>query len=488
MADGAPETKPAKGLGLSTKLLGLTILFVLIAEVLIYIPSVANFRVNWLRDRLVAAQTAAFVIDAAPDGMIPRQLERDVLAQIGAMTISTRVGDTRRLLAFSDMPPPIVATYDLREPAPIGMILEAFDTLLAPDGRTVRVIGAPPTPMGADFIEIVMDETPLKQALWRFSLNITFLSLFISALTATLVYLALHWLFVRPMRRVHGAMMHFRAAPEAASSIVVPSGRRDEIGQAETELARLQTELQGMLQQKTHLANLGLAVAKINHDLRNILASAQLFSDRLASVPDPTVQRLVPKVISALDRAIALCRDTLAYGKATEPQPNRRAVALRGLVDEVATVLALAPDGPIAWRNRVERGVEIDADPEHLFRILMNLVRNSAQALEAAPAEESAPRREIAISARREGSVTVIEVADSGPGVPEAVRATLFQPFATTTRKGGSGLGLAIAAELVKGHGGDITLADGTLGATFLVSIPDRPIDLSLRRAERARA
>lgn len=486
MDESGTSDRPVRGLGLSTKLLGLTILFVLIAEVLIYIPSVANFRVNWLRDRLVAAQTAAFVIDAAPDGMIPRNLERDVLAQIGAMTISTRVGDTRRLLAFSDMPEPISGTYDLRDPAPIRSILDAFETLIAPDGRTIRVIGAPP--MGADFIEIVMDETPLKQALWRFSLNITFLSLFISALTAALVFLALHWLFVRPMRRVHAAMMTFRAAPEAPSSVIVPSGRRDEIGQAEAELARLQTELQGMLQQKTHLANLGLAVAKINHDLRNILASAQLFSDRLASVPDPTVQRLVPKVIGALDRAIALCRDTLAYGKATEPQPKRRLVALRNLVDEVGTVLALAPEGPIAWRNRVERGVEVDADPEHLFRIVMNLVRNSVQALEATPPDANGARREIAVSARREGSVAVIEVADTGPGVPESVRATLFQPFATTTRKGGSGLGLAIAAELVKGHGGEISLAEGTLGATFLVSIPDRPIDLSVRRAERARA
>ncbi len=479
------EDDATRGVGLSSKLLVLTVLFVMIAEILIFVPSVANFRLNWLGDRLAAAQTAALVIEAAPDGMIPRALEREVLAQIGVHTISVKHGDTRRLLAFSDMPPMVDSSVDLRTTTSFEAIIEAFGTLLAQQPRTIRAVGA--HPRQGDFIEIVMDETPLRTAMLRFARNITILSLIISAITAALVYVALLWMFVRPMRRMHANMMAFRAAPEEPGRVIVPSLRRDEIGQAEVELQRMQRELQGTLQQKTHLAALGLAVAKINHDLRNILASAQLFSDRLTTVKDPTVQRLMPKVLGALDRAIALCQATLAYGKAVEPPPTRRRFPLAPLVDEVGTVLGLSEEGPIAWVVRIDRSLEIDADPDQLFRVLLNLGRNAVQALEAIE-DRSGRRDSVTVRARREGSVVIIEMADTGPGVPDAARARLFQPFTGSQRRGGTGLGLPIAAELVKGHGGAITLAEGTLGATFLVTVPDRPIELAERRVERARA
>jgi signal transduction histidine kinase len=470
---------PRGGIGLSTKLLGLTVLFVLLAEVLIYVPSVANFRLNWLRDRLAAAQTAALVFEASPDGMIPRELESEMLRHVGALTISLKQGGRRRLLSDGGSPPMIQASFDLRQAPAMDAVGDAIATLFAGNGRIVRVIGS--HPRGGDFVEIVMDETPLREAMVAFSRNILLLSLVISAITAALVFLALNRLFVRPMRRLHANMVTFREAPEDATRVITPSARRDELGRAEVELARLQREVQGALQQKSHLANLGLAVAKINHDLRNILASAQLFSDRLAAVPDPTVQRLLPKVLAALDRAIALCRDTLAYGRAVEPAPARRRFPLRPLVDEVGAGLALGPDTRIVWSNRVEAGLEIDADPDQLFRVLLNLGRNAQQAIDGADGR-------ITLSARREGAVTVIEMADTGPGVPAKVRAELFRPFHASSRRGGSGLGLAIADELVKGHGGSITLADGTLGATFLIAFPDAPIDLAERRAERVRA
>jgi len=470
-------------LGLTAKLFALTLVFVLIAEVLIFVPSVANYRVSFLRDRLAATQVVALVLETAPDGVIPRTLERELLGTIGALTLSMKQGEARRLLAFADMPPRIDATFDVRGLPLHRSILDALTTLAAPDGRLIRVVGT--APRGGDFVEIVMDETPLRSAMWRFAWNIALLSLLISAITAALVYVALTWLLVRPMRRLHAAMMRFREAPEDPGRVVVPSGRRDEIGAAEAELARLQTELQGTLQQKSHLASLGLAVAKINHDLRNILASAQLFSDRLASVKDPTVQRLLPKVLAALDRGITLCQDTLAYGRAAEPAPNRRRFLLAPLAEEVGTVLGLGPDSAVAWRVQIDPGLEVDADPDQLFRVLLNLARNALQALEAREAKPAGACDAIMVAARREGAGAVIEVADTGPGIPEALRATLFTPFTGTTRKGGSGLGLAIAAELVRAHGGAITLAEGTLGATFLIRIPDRAVDLAERRQAR---
>ena len=188
-----------------------------------------------------------------------------------------------------------------------------------------------------------MDEGPLRKAMLRYSTDILFLSLVISCISAALVYLALHYLFVRPMRRVTANMMAFRADPENGDRVIAPSARNDEIGTAERELATMQIELSSMLHQKNRLASLGLAVAKINHDLRNLLASAQLFSERLAKIPDPAVQRFAPKLVHALERAIAFCQSTLSYGRLQEPPPERRPVLLEPLVEEVHETWGLAP-------------------------------------------------------------------------------------------------------------------------------------------------
>jgi signal transduction histidine kinase len=129
----------------------------------------------------------------------------------------------------------------------------------------------------------------------------------------------------------------------------------------------------------------------------------------------------------------------------------------------------------------------VDADPEQLFRIMLNLVRNALQALESRDARDPG-RDQIRITGRREGAVAVIEVSDTGPGLSERARAHLFEAFQGSTRTGSVGLGLAIVAELVRAHGGDIRLVEGTIGATFRVSIPDRAVDINVRRGERARA
>ncbi len=481
----AVEVRPPR-FGLSGKLLVLTILFVMIAEVLIYVPSIANFRLNWLKDRLSAAQTAALVLEAAPSGMVPDSLARQILASIGAKAVAMKIGNARRLLAISDTVPPVVHDFDTRTVSAVRAIIDAFATLASADNDLMRVVG--PAPMGGDFLEIVVDAAPLRAAMLRFSGNILLLSLIISAITATLVYLSLHYLFVRPMRRITANMTAFRADPENPAHVVRASGRRDEIGIAERELAAMQGDIASMLNQKSRLAALGLAVSKINHDLRNLLASAQLFSDRLSSLPDPTVQRFAPKLMHALERAIAFCQSTLSYGQAREPPPDRRNLALAPLLEEVRETLGLGADASIRWISAVERGLVVDADPDQLFRVLLNLARNAVQALESRTPNEPS-RDQIRLTGRREGSVVVIEVSDTGPGVTERARAHLFEAFQGSTRSGGSGLGLAIAAELVRAQGGEIRLVDGTIGATFALTIPDRPVELGARRrGERASA
>src|SRR5258707_1504740 len=381
-AEPRPARKPR--VGLSGKLLVLTILFVMVAEILIYVQSVANFRLNWLNDRLAAAHTAALVLDAAPSGMVPESLAKQILKSIGARAVAMKMGNQRRLLAASDVPSAIAQDIDMREVSWWRSIVDAFDTLFTckPDD-VIRVVGA--APMGGDFLEIILDEAPLCKAMWSFSVNILLLSLAISCITAMLAFFALHYLLVRPMWRITRNMLAFRADPENPSRIIAESGRLDEIGTAEGELAAMQRELASMLHQQSRLAALGLAVSKINHDLRNLLASSQLLSDQLASVPDPRVQRFAPKLMRSLERAIAFCQSTLSYGRAQEAAPERRMILIEPVVAEVRESAGLASDASITWISAIERGLTIDADPDHLFRVLLNLVRNAAHALGSRP-------------------------------------------------------------------------------------------------------
>ena len=185
-----------------------------------------------------------------------------------------------------------------------------------------------------------------------------------------------------PSSTAHGIQL----LVEDAQRIIVPTiSRADEIGQAERVLAAMQTELRQALQQREHLAALGTAVAKIQHDLRNILASAQLASDRLASSNDPTVQALAPRLIKAIDRAIALTTNTLKYGKADEAAPKRVGQPLLPLAEEAMHAAFAAGDGTVAWNNSFEPHLLVDADGDQMLRILVNVGRNAVQALEGRP-------------------------------------------------------------------------------------------------------
>jgi signal transduction histidine kinase len=304
----------------------------------------------------------------------------------------------------------------------------------------------------------------------RYGLNVLGLSIIISVITAALVYFALNTLFVQPMMRITRNILRFSENPEDASRIIAPSQRHDEIGTAERELASMQGQLTQTLQQKSRLAALGLAVSKISHDLRNMLANAQLISDRLASLPDPTVQRFAPKLIASLDRAINFSESTLRFGRAEEPAPRREPMNLRLLVSEVGDGLGLPRDDVIGWAVEVDDLLRVDADRDQLYRVLSNLCRNALQAIE----QQEPPSGAISVTAKRNGTRVTIEVADDGPGLPPRAREFLFQAFQGSARAGGTGLGLAVAHELVTAHGGSIRLLETARGTTFVIEIPDR--------------
>ena len=453
--------------GLSGKLMLLTLAFVMLAEILIFVPSVANFRNNWLRDRLAGARTAALVLEAAPAEAIPEALIVQVLESVGSHTIAMKIGGTRRLLAASDMPPDVAREVDLRESPAMEAIPQAFDTLFWGGNRLIRLRG--PAPMGGEFIEMVLNEQPLRAAMWRFAGNILLLSLVISSITGVLVYASLNWLIVRPVKRLADSITSFAQDAEDSRRVITPSARLDEIGEAERSLAGMQQALGQQLKQRQHLASLGLAVAKINHDLRNMLSAAHLLSDRIASVQDPTVQRIAPKLIGALDRAVGFCQATLAFGKAQEQPPSPRKFDLASVVDDVRDLLGL-DESPVRFVAEIASPMVLNADPDHLLRVLLNLCRNALEAM-APQMQDGAPHR-LTITARRLAEHVEIDVADTGPGVPAGSRDGLFRPFAGSRRVGSTGLGLAIAADLMRAQCGSIALVDSNRGARFRVTLP----------------
>ena len=467
---------------LSAKLLILAMAFVLFGVAFIFMPSIAGFRVTWLKNRLAMAEVASLAVEAAPGQKLSDNLRKELLRAAGVRVVAIKRGGARQLVLHEDMPLMAERRYDLRGLHWAQAILDAFDTLAHGGRRIITVVDSPPNVEG-EFIELALDERPLFRALVNHSLLILKYSLALSLLVALLLFAAIHFMLIRPIRRLSSAMVRFGEDPEDTTRVIRPSGRRDELGVAERELARMQQQTVSLLKQKTRLAALGLAVSKIAHELRNMLGAAQMISDRLAMVDDPTVKKFAPKLIASLDRAIDFCVGTLKYGRAQEPPPRRQTVLLRPLVHEVLE--SLPSDGEVHLHNDVPDGLAADADADQLHRILFNLTRNAHEALSGMRSHEST--REIRVGAWRDGSVVTIAVADNGPGLPPKARAHLFEAFTGSARRGGTGLGLSIARELARAHGGDVVLAphDGP-GTVFHVIIPDRAIELDTERRKRA--
>jgi signal transduction histidine kinase len=456
--------------GLSVRLLGLTILFVMIAEVMIYLPSAASFRSQWLQERVEAAQTASLAVAAAPDFMVSEDLARELLANAEVEAVALKRDGERQLILRGDAPPVMPVPIDLREMGLWRSLADTCLTLTAEPGRYL-LITAEPRLEGGEFIEVLAPEEPLREALFAYSRRIVVTSVVISLVAGGLVFATLSFVFVRPMRRLARAMTDFRAAPDDATRMIRPSGRRDEIGQAEEELAALQEQVRQALRERERLAALGAAVAKINHDLRNILSSAQLVSDRLAANPDPNIRGQGERLVRSIDRGVRLAEEVLKFGRAGEAEPKPADVPLRPVVEDALADAASAGETPIGLDLDVDDAVAVRVDPEHLHRILLNLARNAVQALAGQEGRKSPGM--VCVRAQRENGVVVVRVIDDGPGVPERARDRLFTPFAASTRKGGSGLGLSIARELARSNAGDLTLAStGPQGSVFELRLP----------------
>lgn len=451
---------------LSGRFLLLTVAFVMLAEVLIFLPSIARFRYDFLVERLKMAQIAALT-QLAAEGMVSPALEAELLANADVFNVVLRRDQVRQLVLSSPVPGEIDASYDLRVETSWGLIRDALGVLINPDNRIIRVIGNP-VQEGGELIEITMETKALRLVMLDYGARILLLSALISAVTAMLLFIAVQRLLVVPIRRVVQHMQAYAEAPEDARRVIAPTAGVEELRVAEVALASMQTQLTGALRQKERLAQLGGAVAKISHDLRNILTTAQLFADRIEGSADPAVARSVPKLVNSISRAVALCESTLAFGKAEEAPPNLKRFALAALVGEVAEGEGLAEDSPVTCLIDIAPDLELRADPEQLYRVLSNLVRNARQAIEATGQPGT-----IEISAGEDAAHCWIRVGDSGPGLPAKARAHLFEAFQGGARKGGIGLGLAIADELIRGHGGRLELMRSDAeGSEFQIRLP----------------
>ena len=459
---GKKLSLPPLAKSLSARLLLLTIAFVMLAEVLIYAPSIGRFRLVYLEERLAAAHLAILALEATPDQMIGEDLKRELLDHVGAYSVGLTRPGAGKLMLMVTTPGPVDASYDLREASFFGLIGDAFMTLMDDGGRILRVVGVSPKDRKT-LVEVVLEEAPLRRQMLGYSERILALSLVISLFTAALVYLSLHLLMVRPMRRITESMARFRDDPEDASRIIKPSARSDEVGVAQRELAEMQEGLRGALRQRARLAALGAGITKISHDLRNILATARLVSDRLVESEDPEVRRTAPTLLSAIDRAVNLCAQTLNFTSEGAPAVDLSRFDLGELVREVGASLPEQLNGRARWHSLIEENFEVSADREQLHRVLSNLGQNAVQA----------GATKVEVAARRDDDCFVIDVTDNGPGLSPRARAHLFKPFAGSSHPGGTGLGLAIARELMRAHGGDVRLERSTSeGTSFRLILP----------------
>jgi len=462
------------GFGLAARVLAVTIGFVLLAMSLFYVTRLTAHREMLLHGKISAVQTTVDAFGMAAPTPPPQDLSRKILNSVDVkwMAIETPVG--RHEFVTAGGPLESVESVTADDSSYFESMAATFHALFAAPGTVVKL--SAPAQANEPAIEFAFDETTLVQSLKRVSYNFLTISLTIAAVVTCVLWAALWRMVLQPVRRLTSNIIAFGESPQDGSRVIAPSGRGNEIGRAEAALAVMQGSLAHELAQGKRLAELVMAVARINHDLRNILSAAQLISDRLATIPDPLAQRLAPRLVATLDRAIQFCQSTLTYGASRELPPSRRRFDLSELVSQVVESGQAEHDAAVDYNIDIPPRFCVHADPDHILRVLENLSRNAAQALMTKGATDGRPKA-IRFAAIRTDGLALIEISDTGPGFPPDQYDRIFEPFHKSTSDVGAGLGLAIAADLVTRNGGAITLApakadDFYCGARFLIKLP----------------
>lgn len=454
---------------LSGRFVILTALVVIIGEVLILIPLASQFRLTYLNARLERAQIASLALLA--NDMPSSEIQDELLLNAEVYNVVLRRDQTRNLILSSPVPQMISQTYDLRNLRPWEGLGDGLRLLFSPQEAVIRVIGAPVQQAGLE-IEITLSTRPMYEALWSYmaitAFNLTLIALGLAAVLTLFAQI----LVIFPIKRLMNAMQKVAAAPERQQKAIVPRSSVSEVKDAEAALAAMQSAVSDALFQKERLASLGLSLAKVSHDLRNILTTTQIFTELLEHSDDPKVNKLVPKMEASVARAITLCETTLAYGRPDSLQVNLKPTALQGFLQDVMDAEAVLAPPEITFHIECEAKFSAKIDPDHMYRALTNVLRNARLAM-----QEHGKAGKITIKATQSDQQTTLVIEDEGPGIPANLRERIFDPFHSGNKRQGTGLGLAIARELIEAQNGQIKLLHTSSNGTgFTISLP-RPND-----------
>jgi signal transduction histidine kinase len=447
---------------LPSRVLWLTVGIILLVEIVILMPSLGRERQSWLWDRITDAHLAAFSLGIHGDDAPDPQSGQDLLMMAGVEGLRL-VQPSGVTVLQGNAVPAVDGAIDLESEDFVTSIWRADLEVLGFGARHVVVSADSLRPTQA-MVQVVISGAMLQSHLRIYVAHIAALSVVIALVTGVLVFAALNRLLVRPMRIMTASIVGFRQDPEQASLTDLSwlSDRRDdEISEAARELVMMQDEMRAALWRNARLAAVGTAVAKISHDLRNILTSALLVSDRLQETADPLIKRAADTLIGAVERAAELVSRTVDFAREGPPAITREPMPLRELVDEVAAVIRPL-EANLAVLNQVPDEMVLALDRTQIYRVLVNLLRNAVEA----------GATKIILRTEGDNGMTRLVVADNGPGLPKKVQDNLFRPFTGSGRRGGTGLGLAIARDLIRAHGGDLLLrSTGPAGTEFVMGL-----------------
>ena len=322
---------------LSSKLLLLTIGFVMLAEVLVFIPSVALYRQSWLSERAQQAGLLAQALTGVPDFEASEGLTRQFMQDTDVLFMAAkRDGATELLLGEPPLDARTMIAVDLRDPPRFPSLIVPFQDIFAKGNETLLVTASSPVE-GQDRLELLIPRNKLGEALLEYLLNIFWLSVIIAIITGSLIYLSMSALIIRPVKDLAEDMTAFRVNPDSRRTVrKARTKRKDEIGQLEREFVDMKQSQRAAFRQRERLAGLGLAVAKINHDLRNVLTSALLISDRLSMNPDEKMASMGERLTRTVERGIGLTEDVLSYSKAESADPQIQNTRIAFTIGEAA--------------------------------------------------------------------------------------------------------------------------------------------------------
>lgn len=434
--------------GLSGQLLILTVLFVLLAEAVIFFPSASSFRKDWFKERGVSAGHLAIALNAVPESYNRMMLSQTFMDDTSISVMKTSKDGKSKLVLGTPPQNSELELIDMRNGQP-GLQLGATLSAFANKEGYFRVLAQPPESI--ESLEYLVPKRALQQAMESYWYNILGLSILIAIITGILLYSVLHFLIIKPLQCLGDDVADFQADPAAPLKEKRTHDRKDEIGELSRAFTDMQTGVQSSLEQRKRLADLGLAVSKINHDLRNVLTSAQLVSDRLAMDKDERIAKMGERLVRAVDRGVRIAEGVLEYGSEKDEILDLETVNLSEVASEAANDTLRRFPG-VTFENQIDPKLAARADADHTYRIFQNLIRNAAQAL------KDRPEAKVTIEARNGGDKVYTTLSDNGPGLPAKVRETIFTPFTTGGGRGRTGLGLTISKELAEAQGGNIIL------------------------------